>query len=203
MIALFALFFTLGASASERPHMSVQPGSEAKVAQAYLRLIDSANAFDLEDALDARDTLYEQHADRLGRIGTSSQLESMDALGEPFYQRTIDWWQGPRPEKDARFLIVWWHPSQSASRSVVLGAQAIGERYDIPVIAMVPDGVMLDRKSAAEVVAICPGVTFAAAPSRSIEAVDLSTLPQLTVIEEGRVLWQGTWPQLGFTPLAP
>jgi hypothetical protein len=181
----------------------MQPGSEAKVAQAYMRLIDSANAFDLEDALDARDALYEQHGELVERIGISDQLESLDALGVPFSQRTIDWWQGARPDKDERFLIVWWHPSQSASRSVVLGAQAIGERYDIPVVAMVPDGIMLDRRSAAEVVAICPSVTFAAAPSRSIEAADLSILPQLTVVEEGRVVWQGTWQQLSFTPLAP
>lgn len=203
MTALFALFFALAASASDGPRMVLPPGPEAAVARTYMRLIQSANAFDVEDAIEARDVLYEDHGELVDRIGMSSQLESMGALGEPFPPRQIDWWQGVRPQKGERYLVVWWHPMRSSSRRIVLGAQALIEQHGIPVVAIIPDGESVDRKDAGKMVAICPDVTFAAAPSRILDEVDLTILPQVTVVEDNRVLWQGSWEQLAFTPLSP
>lgn len=203
MSALFASLFALVAAASEGPRLALPPGPEAEMARTYMRLVESANAFDRADALEARDVLFGSYGDSIERLGTPPQLEAMRALGEGFPIRQIDWWQGTMPEKDERYLVVWWHPNRSASRRVVLGAQAVGALHDIPIVAIVPDGVPADRKGAAGLVAICPEVTFAAAPSRILGEIDLTILPQVTVVEEGEVLWHGAWEQLRFTPLSP
>jgi|GEM_PF-4602635 len=203
MTALYALLFSLVATASEGPRVALPPGPEANVARTYMRLIQSANAFDVDDAIEARETLLDEHGEMVLRIGSSDQLDALMALGEPFPTRQIDFWQGVQPLKGERYMVVWWHPARSSSRRIVLGAQAIADRYGIPVVAVVPDGTESERKAAAEMVAICPRVTFASAPSRILDEIDLTVLPQLSVVEEGRVIWQGAWEQLAFTPLAP
>ncbi len=203
MSFLFATLFSLVAAASDSPRMALPPGPEAQVARTYMRMVQSANAFDVDDAIEARDTLLNLHGDALDRVGISNQLAALMVLGEPLAVRQIDWWQGRMPEKDERYLIVWWHPDRSASRRVVLGAQAVGDLHGITVVAMVPDGTDFDRKAAASIVAICPNITFASAPRKILDEVDLLEVPQLTVVDEGEVIWQGTWEQLRFTPLSP
>jgi hypothetical protein len=107
------------------------------------------------------------------------------------------------PDKDDRYLVVWWHPNRPESRRVVLGAQSIGVRHGIPVLALVPDGQAFDRKDAAKIIAICPDVTFAAAPHRILDTADLTALPLITVVEAEAVVWHGTWDGLRETPLSP
>ena len=68
---------------------------------------------------------------------------------------------------------------------------------------MVAGGSAIDRKHSAGVIAICPDVTFAAAPHRILNGVDLTAPPMITVVEGGAVLWHGTWEGLRKTPLGP
>lgn len=199
----FAMLFTLVASAAETPPSSAAPGAQARFAQSYMQLIETADAFELDAALVARERLLEHHGGTIERVGASERLTALMALGEPFSTRRVDWWQGRMPEKDERYVVVWWHPDQTDSRRVVLGAQNVATRHGVPVLAVIPDGTTADRKSAADVIAICPKVTFAAAPARLLKVIDPEDLPQITVVEAEVVLWQGRWDDLDGTPLRP
>ena len=203
MSTVLALLLVLAAGASGAPEAPHSPSAHAQMARAYMRLLDAANAFALEDAIEAREALLMRHGRSLDRIGASSTLRALMALGEPFPTRRFDWWQGRMPERNARYLVVWWHPNRPDSRRVVLGAQAIGAQHGLPVIAMVPDGRAFDRKDAAGIIAICPDVTFAATSRQILDAVDLTDLPLVTVVEDEEVLWHGKWEGLRDTPLSP
>ena len=203
MSVAFAMLFTLVASAAEEPPSSGTPGAPARFAQSYMQLIDTADAFELDAAIIARERLLEHHGGTVARVGSSERLTALMALGEPFSTRRIDWWHGRMPEKDERYVVVWWHPDQTNSRRVVLGAQNVATRHGVPVLAVIPDGTTADRKRAADVIAICPELTFAAAPARLLEVIDPDQLPQITVVEAGVVLWQGQWDDFDGTPLRP
>lgn len=199
MSPVFAALFSLAASASSpassRPDMTV--------AMTYLELVEAADAFDVDGAVAARDRLFGQHSESIRRLGAPPRLPALSAIGERVPQRAFDWWQGPTPQREERALIVWWHPEQHDSLRVVLGAQALGERYGLPVVAAIPDGTVRDRKAAGRLVAICPNVTFASVSTRGLGDVEVEELPQVSVLDDEIVVWNGTWAELRRTPLSP
>ncbi|MBO84738.1 MAG: hypothetical protein CL927_05215 [Deltaproteobacteria bacterium] len=203
MSLALAIFIALTASASEAPRPAGPPGAKARFAQSYMELVDSADAFELAAAVEARDTLLAHHGNSVERVGLSGRLAAFMALGEPFSTRRMDWWQGRMPEKGKRYVVVWWHPEQADSRRVVLGAQDIAQRHSVPVLAVIPNGTETDRAAAAGLIAICPAVTFAAASPRILQAVNLDLLPQVSVVESDVVLWHGDWEDLARTPMHP
>jgi len=200
MTPLYAAVVSLVASAST-PVVPSRP--DMAVAKTYLELVQAADAFDVEGAIAARDRLFGQHSESMRRLGEPARLPALSAIGERVPARAFDWWQGPSPEKEARAIIVWWHPDRHDSLRVVLGAQALGDFYDLPVVAAIPDGTLRDRKAAGRLVAICPDVTFAAASTRVLGDIDIEDVPQVSVVEDGIVVWNGTWEQLHRTPLSP
>jgi hypothetical protein len=173
------------------------------MARGWLQLTRAVNDFDRTAAMETREQLFHAHGPVLQRLAHPQQLEAIHAIGEPFDWRDIHWWDGPVPDPEERVLVVWWHPEQPSSRRIVLGAQALGQRYDIPVVALVPEGTRADREAADDMMRICPEVTFAAAPYSTLPQVELTILPRVSVIELGQVLWQGEWDQLYHTPLRP
>ena len=173
MSPLYAAVVSLVASASPSA-ISSRPD----MARTYLELVQAADAFDVEGTVAARDRLFGEHAESMRRLGAPPRLPALSAIGERVPSRAFDWWQGPAPEKDERMLVVWWHPSQSNSLRVVLGAQALGDRFGMPIVAAIPDGSLRDRKAAGKLVALCPDVTFASVTTRGLGevTVDLSLI---------------------------
>ena len=202
MIAIGALLLTLVANAS--PGSLPGPsGEHADMARGWRQLTRAVNDFDRAAAMEAREQLFHAHGPVLQRLGNPHQLDAIHAIGEPFAPHAIDWWDGPVPDPEERILVVWWHPEQTSSRPTVLGAQALGQRYDLPVVALITDGTRLDREAADDMMRICPEVTFAAAPASILPQIDLTIVPRVSVIEQGQVLWHGNWDQLYNTPLRP
>ena len=83
----FAMLFTLVAGAVEAPPSSGAPGGQARFAQSYMQLIDTADAFELDAAIVARQRLLEHHGGTVARVGSSERLTALMALGEPFSTR--------------------------------------------------------------------------------------------------------------------
>ncbi len=200
MSAFFAFLVGFAASASpsavgSRPSMAV--------GKTYMEMVQAADAFDVDGALAARDRLFGEHSEAIRRLGAPPRLTALMSIGERVPARAFDWWSGPAPEPEERTLVVWWHPDRHDSLRVVLGAQSLGEYYDIPVVAAIPDGTVRDRKAAGRLVAICPDVTFAAVSMRALGDVEVDDVPQVSVVQDSLVVWQGSWDDLHQTPLSP
>jgi len=200
MTAIFAFLVGLVASASPS---AVAARPSMAIAKTYLELVQAADAFDVDDAVAARDRLFGQHSESIRRLGAPARLPALMAIGERVPTRAFDWWRGPAPAPEERTLVVWWHPDRHDSLRVVLGAQSLGEFYDMPIVAAIPDGTVRDRKAAGRLIAICPDVAFAAVSTRILGDVDVGDVPQVSVLQDNLVVWQGSWEELHQTPLSP
>lgn len=198
MLSALALSLTLAVTGAQ--DLVLPSGPEAESARTYMALIQAADRFDVDEVVALRDRL-EASGGVFARLGPPPRYAELLTIGEPLDLRELDWWQGPRPDNDARVLIVWWSPHQARSRRAVLQAQALAEANDLDLIAVVVDGSTKDRTAAAPIVAQTQDVGFARAATADTLAWGVHDLPQVTLVEDGTIVWQGSWEQTAFTPL--
>lgn len=187
----------------EPTQSAVPQDHDASAARAYRHLVLTVDSFDVNASVAAREQLVTAHVDAIERLGNPPRFPSLVPIGERFSMRTFEWWTDGPPSRTDRVLIVWWNPNTAAGRRTVLAAEAIGEQYRVPVVAVIDGATPSQRALAADIMDHCPNVYFAAAPEGNLSALGFEKSPALTYIEEGVIVWQGVWEQLRFTPMHP